>query len=94
MGVPTAEQTPTPPTPRDYTALKYLGALCLAEIGLLYLLIAVETPLSPIVRQLRRNPFGVFTLVMVVVTLLIYGMAAILGLRERIATRKGDERVD
>lgn len=92
--VPTAEQTPGAPTPRDYTALKYLAAFSLVEIALLYLLIAVETPLSPLVRQLLRNPIGVFTLVMIVVTLLCYGMAAILGLRETsAANRRGEPPV-
>lgn len=75
--------------PHDYTALTYIVVLGLVEVGLLYLLIAVETPLSPIVRRLMRNPFGVFTVVMVVVMILVYGMIAFLTLAERAAKRKG-----
>jgi hypothetical protein len=69
--------------PRDYTALRILGVLCLLEIGLLYVLIAVDTPLTPLVRRLLRNPGGVFALVMFVVTLLCIGMALVLTVREK-----------
>ena len=85
-------QRDEPLRPRDYTALKLIAALGLAEVGLLYLLIAVETPLSPVVRRLTRNPAGVFSLVMSVVTLLFFGVAVILSIREKYAARKARER--
>jgi hypothetical protein len=74
------------PDRRDYTALRILAVLCLLEIGILYVLIAVETPVTPIVRRLLRNPAGVFALVMFVVTLLCFGMALVLSVRERRAS--------
>jgi hypothetical protein len=58
---------------RDYTALIILAVLGSLEIAILYLLIAVDTPLAPMVRRLLENPAGVFTLVMIVVTLLCFG---------------------
>jgi hypothetical protein len=72
---------------RDSTVLRILVALGLAETGLLYVLIAVETPLSPIVHALMRNPPGVFTLVMLVVAFLWYGVVLVLALRQRYGAR-------
>jgi len=74
-------------TKRDYRALWILLALCAVEIAFLYVLIAVDTPATPVVRRLMRNPFGVFSLVMGVVTLLCVGMALLLGARERAAAK-------
>ena len=85
------ERPDAAPEPRDYTALKILALLCLAEVGILWLLINVESPVSPIVRRLLGNPIGVLTLVMCVVTLLCYVMAVTLAMRERRAKRRGLE---
>jgi hypothetical protein len=68
---------------RDYTALVILAILSLLEITILYVLIAVDTPVTPIVRRLLENGAGVFTLVMFVVTLLCAGMAGFLSWVER-----------
>ena len=76
-----------PPDPRyRMTGLLILLLACGMEVGLLYLLIAVETPLTPVVRRLMGNPFGVFVLVMsalVVVSLLMTGLLAIRERRQR-----------
>lgn len=71
----------------DYSALWLLLILGAVEVALLYVLIAVETPATPLVRQLMRNAFGIFSLVMGIVTLLCVGMALLLGARERAAAR-------
>jgi len=67
---------------RDYTAIVLVGLLGLVEIAILYVLIAVDTPVTPLVRALLRNPFGVFTLVMAVVVLLCFSMVGILSWAE------------
>jgi hypothetical protein len=68
---------------RDYTALTLIAALGVAEVAILYVLIAVETPLTPLVQRLLDNPAGVFTLVVTVVWLLSIGVTLILGWAER-----------
>ena len=60
--------------PRDYSALLILAVLGLVEVALLYVLIALETPLTPLVQRLLRSPLGVFSLVMWVVSILVVGM--------------------
>ena len=76
-----------PPDPRyRMTGLAILLLASGMEVSLLYLLIAVETPLTPVVRRLMQNPFGVFVLVMsalVVVSLLMTGLLAIRERRQR-----------
>jgi hypothetical protein len=67
---------------RGQSGLLFLGVLVVLEVGVLYLLIAVESPLSPLVRKLLRNGFGIFALVMLVVTLLGFAMAFVLRLVE------------
>lgn len=66
------------------------------EVGLLYIVLAVETPLTPVVQRLMRNPAGVFTLVMSVVLVLILGMAGFIAtiqwLNRRDARRQGAPR--
>jgi hypothetical protein len=62
--------------------------LCLLEVGILYLLIAVDTPVAPLVSRLLRNPPGVFTLVMFVVTTLCAAMAAFLSWVEWLHKRR------
>jgi hypothetical protein len=52
------------------------------EVALLYAAIALDTPLTPLVHRLLENPFGVFTLVMCVVLILIGGMIAFLSWAE------------
>ena len=71
-----------PPAPTSYSGLLFLGVLVILEIGVLYLLIAVETPLSPMVAALLRNGFGIFALVMLVVTLLGFTVSVVLRLVE------------
>jgi hypothetical protein len=51
-------------------------------------LIAVDTPVTPLVHRLMQNPFGIFTLVMIIVTLLCFGMATLLELRERARAKR------
>jgi hypothetical protein len=64
----TADESPQHPTPsRDYSALIILAVLAAVEIAILYALMALDTPLTPLVHRLLRNPAGVFTLVMCVV---------------------------
>jgi hypothetical protein len=53
-------------------------------------LIAVDMPVTPLVHRLMQNPFGIFTLVMIIVTFLCFGMATLLGLRERRASKASD----
>lgn len=73
--------------PRDYTALWILAGLSAVEIAVLYVIIALDTPITPLVNRMLQNPFGVFGLVMTIVTVLSFGMAALLGLRERAAAK-------
>jgi predicted cation transporter len=51
-----------------------LGALAGLEVAILYVLIAVDTPLAPAVRRLVETPAGLFVVVMGVVGVLIVGM--------------------
>lgn len=48
--------------------------LVVAEVAILYVVIALDTPLRPLVQRLLQNPAGVFTLVMGVVMILILGV--------------------
>ena len=80
-------EEPAPEPRGDYSGLWILLMLAAVEVALLYVLIAVDTPATPLVRRLMRNPFGVFTLVMGVVTILCFGMAFLLGARQRAAAR-------
>ncbi len=75
-------------SPRDYTALWMLAGLSVTEVGLLYAVITLDTPISPLVHRMLQNPFGVFGLVMSIVTLLCFGMAGLLTLRERAAAKR------
>jgi succinate dehydrogenase hydrophobic anchor subunit len=77
---------------RDYRGMVFVAVLAALEIGLLYVLIAVESPLTPAVTALLRNPFGIFVLVMLVVTLLGYGMASVLRLLETKSSAVDDSR--
>lgn len=72
----------------DHSGLVILGSLVGAEIAILYLVIAVETPLTPLVTRLLSNPAGVFTLVMSVVLILILGMAGFLSWAEWLHQRR------
>lgn len=71
-----------PAEERGGNGLLFLGVLVVLEVGVLYLLITVESPLSPVVRLLLRNGFGIFALVMLVVSLLGFAMAVWLRLAE------------
>ena len=53
-----------------------LGVLAGLEVAMLYMLIAVDTPLAPAVRRMVGRPAGLFTVVMGVVGVLIVGMWA------------------
>jgi xanthosine utilization system XapX-like protein len=78
----TDDFTPEKEPRRDYTGLVFLALVAGSEIGILYVLIAVKTPLTPIVTKMLRDPFGVFTLVVIVVTFLCYVVAWVLRLVE------------
>ena len=56
--------------------------LAAVEVAILYAVIALHTPLTPLVHRLLQNPAGVFTLVMCVVMVLILGMIGFLSLAE------------
>lgn len=73
----------SPKGPPDYTAIRILVALCLAEIAILYLLIAVETPVAPVVRRLLQTPSGMVVLIASVVGFLLLSKIAVLLLRRR-----------
>jgi hypothetical protein len=68
-----------------------LAAAALLEIGFLYLLIAVESPISALVRRLMRNPPGLFAVVMIAVTMVCLTMALVLTARERSHHRAAGE---
>lgn len=70
--------------------LFFLAVLVVLEIGVLYVLIAVESPLSPLVRSLLDNGFGIFALVMLVVSVLGFAMAVVLRLAEGRRRAKND----
>lgn len=72
-----------PPVQRDYSGLWILGGLCSVEVAALYIVIALDTPVTPAVHRMLANPFGAFTLVMIIVTFLCVGMAILLSLLER-----------
>ena len=59
-----------------------LAVLSGVEVAILYVVIALDTPLTPLVHRLLQNPAGVFTLVMCVVMLLVLGMIAFLSWAE------------
>ena len=67
----------------DYTAIRMIAGLGVAEIAILYVLIAVESPVSPIVRRLLQTPSGIVVLVAGVIGILLLGMIALLLLRRR-----------
>ena len=67
---------------RGGNGLVFLAVLVVLEVGILYLLIAVESPLSPFVQSLLSNGFGIFGLVMLVVTLLGFTVSVVLRLVE------------
>jgi hypothetical protein len=67
----------------DYTSLRILASLCAAEIVILYVLIATETPATPLVRRLLETPSGVVVVVVSIVALLQLAMIAVLLLRRR-----------
>ena len=56
--------------------------LAAVEVAILYAVIALDTPLTPLVHRLLENPAGVFTLVMCVVMILIVGMIGFLSWAE------------
>jgi hypothetical protein len=70
-------------SPGRWDGLIILVVLSVLEVVILYVLIAVDTPLAPVVRKLIRNPGGLFAVVMAAVTLLCIGMALFLGWAER-----------
>jgi NAD(P)-dependent dehydrogenase (short-subunit alcohol dehydrogenase family) len=87
---PMGEQPPGEPAPRrDYSGLVIVGGLVTVEVGILYVLIALETPLTPLVHRLLGNPGGVLILVGVVLLILIIGMITLLSWAERLH-RPGD----
>jgi hypothetical protein len=43
-------------------------------VAIVYLLIAIETPLAPIARRMLQNPLGVFLLAMFGVCIITFGM--------------------
>lgn len=59
---------------RDYRGLIILGVLAALEVAILFVLIAVETPLAPAVRRLVEHPAGLVVIVMIVVSVLVVGM--------------------
>ncbi len=67
---------------RGGNGLLFLVVVVLLEIGILYLLIAVESPLSPLVQPLLTNGIGIFGLVMAVVVLLGFTVSVVLRLVE------------
>ncbi|MBI3552179.1 MAG: hypothetical protein HY077_06650 [Elusimicrobia bacterium] len=67
---------------RDPTVLIILGALGTLEVLGIYLLIGLETPLTPYARRLTSNVFGLFALAMIVFTTLAFGMAFLLSILE------------
>jgi len=78
-----------PPDPRfKITGLVILLLACTLEVAILYLLIAVETPLQPLVRRVIQNPFGLFTVVMIAFVILAVIMTGLLTLLERRAARR------
>jgi hypothetical protein len=66
---------------RDYSAIRVLLTLCVVEVTILYVLIAVDTPLAPAVRRLLGTASGVVVLVSGVIGLLVLGMILFLVLR-------------
>ena len=79
--------------PRDFSALWILTTLSAVEIGSLYLVIAFDTPVSPLVHRMLRNPFGVFVIVMSIVTIMSFGMTAFLWLLERHSSRRSRSEI-
>jgi hypothetical protein len=74
---------------RWWLGLVYLGLAAFLEVGFLYLLIVVDTPVAPAVRRALRNPAGLFAVVMGALTLVCFTMAILLGLAERVWARGG-----
>jgi hypothetical protein len=67
-----------------------LAVLAAVEVALLYVVIALDTPLRPLAHRLLENPVGVFTLVMCVVMILILGMIGFLSWAEWLHKRSTD----
>jgi hypothetical protein len=69
------------------TVLPYLALASGLEVAILYVLIAVETPVTPLVRRAMRNPAGLFAVVMAALTLVCVIMAGFLSWAERVGRR-------
>lgn len=89
-------RSPAPPPPRGPadTILPYLVLASGLEIVILYVLIAVETPLTPLVRRAMRNPAGLFAVVMAALTLVCIIMAGLLSWAERLHRRRASHPPD
>jgi hypothetical protein len=65
-----------------------LGLPFTVEILTLYVLIAVETPLTPVVERLQENPFGLFTLACIGLMVVCAVMFTVLTITERLHRRR------
>jgi hypothetical protein len=86
--VGTEDPGASPKPQADYTAIRIIAALGIAEIAILYFLFAVETPVAPLVRRLLQTPSGIVILVAGVVSILMLAMIALLLIRRRWPSRR------
>jgi Co/Zn/Cd efflux system component len=64
-------------------SLVYIGVLGAAQVAILYVLLAVETPLSPAVHRLVEKPSGVIVLALFGLSVVVVGMWAFTSWAER-----------
>jgi hypothetical protein len=67
----------------NHGPLLILGLPFAIEVLTLYVLIAVETPLTPLVTRLQENAFGLFTLACIGLLVVCAVMSIVLTIAER-----------
>jgi hypothetical protein len=82
------QSDPSAETRPHYGPLLMLGLPFAIEILTLYLLIAVETPLTPVVNRLQENAFGLFTLACMALMVVCAVMFIVLSIAERRRRRR------
>jgi hypothetical protein len=79
-----------PSRARDWSGLVILAVLSALEVGILWVLIAVETPAAPVVRRAIEHPIGLVTVVLFVLAVLIVAMWGFTSWAEWYHGQRGD----
>ena len=84
-----SSQRPAEENGQRFGALVFLGLPCALQVVAMYVLVAVETPLSPFVARLLERPIGIFVLAMIGFTFVCIVMWGVLTWAERRYKRTG-----